>query len=45
MNNRYKRIVELGYKDKALDSLPYPKLTSMKAYEQLVKEQKAEDNR
>ena len=45
MNDRYKRIVELGYKDKALDSLPYPKLTSLKAYEQLVKEQEAEDNR
>ena len=45
MNNRYKRIVELGYKDEALDSLPYSKLTSLKAYEQLVKEQEAEDKR
>lgn len=45
MNDRYKRIVELGYGDKANDSLPYDKLKTLEDYGRLVEEQKAEDNR
>ena len=43
MNDRYKRIVELGYKEEALDSLPYDKLKTLEDYKKLVEEQRAEE--
>lgn len=45
MMDRYKRIVELGFKAEADDSLPYDSLKSMKAYEKLSKKQSREDKK
>ena len=45
MMDRYKRIVELGFKAEADDSLPYDSLKSMKAYEKLAKKQSREDKK
>jgi hypothetical protein len=39
MMDRYKRIVDLGYEDEALDSLPYDKLSTFEGYKNLVKQQ------